>query len=356
MPMPYPKQAASIHVEQLGHELCIYNWQRKEVHALNLTAARVWQQCDGQTSPAQIAQTLQAELDLPDAQELVWLTLDRLEKAHLLAEAVVKRSGRRVLSRRQFLKSMGVAAALLPVVHSIAAPGPVEAQSPTQTVVPIATATPTPVPGATATPTVVPGATATATPVPSGSQTFDFTGAQQQFIVTAGVTTVTIQAFGAQGGAGGVDVGGGTPGTAANGGQVTATIAVTPGQILFVNVGGLGQVGGSGRPAVGGPGGFNGGAVGGDGGLFGVAGGGGGGASDVRQGGSALANRVVVAGGGGGGGANQGAGTGGAGGAGGGTTGAAGANGNLGGAGGGGGTQAAGGAGGTGVSTGADGA
>ena len=50
--MPYPKQAASTHVEQLGSELCIYNWQRKEVHALNPTAARVWQQCDGQTSLA----------------------------------------------------------------------------------------------------------------------------------------------------------------------------------------------------------------------------------------------------------------------------------------------------------------
>jgi hypothetical protein len=187
--MPYPKQAASIHVEQLGHELCIYNWQRKEVHALNLTAARVWQQCDGQTSPAQIAQALQAELDLPDAQELVWLTLDRLEKAHLLAEAVVKPSGRRVLSRRQFLKSMGVAAALLPVVHSIAAPGPVEAQSPlptriptvtaaatataipTATVVPGATATPTPLPGATATPTVGRGATATPTSTPTATPT-----------------------------------------------------------------------------------------------------------------------------------------------------------------------------------------
>jgi hypothetical protein len=174
--MHYPKQAASIHVEQLGHELCIYDWQRKEVHALNLTAARVWQQCDGQTSPAQIAQTLQAELNLPDAQELVWLTLDRLEKAHLLAQAIVKPSGRRVLSRRQFLKSMGVAAALLPVVHSIAAPGPVEAQSPTPTVVPTATTrptqvttTPTPLPGATA--TAIPTATTTSTPLPGATAT-----------------------------------------------------------------------------------------------------------------------------------------------------------------------------------------
>jgi hypothetical protein len=179
MPMPYPKQAASTHVEQLGDELCIYDWQRKRVHALNLTAARVWQQCDGQTSPAQIAQALQAELDLPDAQELVWLTLDRLEKAHLLAEAVVKPSGRKVLSRRQFLKSLGVTAALLPVIHSIVAPGPVAAQSPTPTALPIDTPVPlTPVPTdtqvpstATPTDTQVPVATPTSTITPTSGPT-----------------------------------------------------------------------------------------------------------------------------------------------------------------------------------------
>src|SRR5438552_19033755 len=108
--MHYPKQAASIHAEQLGHELCIYNWQRKEVHALNPTAARVWQQCDGQTSPEQIAATLAAELNVPDAEELVWLTLSKLEQAHLLAEEVVKPARRRVLPRREFLK-LGIAAA-----------------------------------------------------------------------------------------------------------------------------------------------------------------------------------------------------------------------------------------------------
>jgi coenzyme PQQ synthesis protein D (PqqD) len=163
--MLYPKQAASIHVEQLGNELCIYNWQRKEVHALNPTAARVWQQCDGQTSLTQIAAMLQAELQVPDAEadELAWLTLAQLEKAHLLHEDVVKPARRKVLPRRAFLK-LGIAAALLPVVHSIVAPTPVAAQSP----LPTATASPLP-PIATASPTSGPTATPTDTPTPTST-------------------------------------------------------------------------------------------------------------------------------------------------------------------------------------------
>src|SRR5215203_3762902 len=163
--MPSPKRAATVHVEQLGDEVCVYDWQRKEVHALNPTAARVWQLCDGQTSPAQIAATLQAELNVPDAEELVWLTLSKLEKAHLLAEPVVKPARRKVLPRRAFLK-LGIAAALLPIVHSIVAPTPVEAQSP----VPTNTPTITPV-AATATATQIGAPTATATAVATATTT-----------------------------------------------------------------------------------------------------------------------------------------------------------------------------------------
>jgi hypothetical protein len=126
--------------------------------------------------------------------------------------------------------------------------------------------------------------------------TFSFTGAADSFTVPAGVTSVMVVAFGAQGGSSQDGVSGGL------GGQATATISVTPGETLQVNVGG--------RPSTGNPanGGFNGGGPGGAAtGTFGalVAGGGGGGASDVRQGGAALANRVVIGGGGGGGGGNS---------------------------------------------------
>lgn len=133
--------------------------------------------------------------------------------------------------------------------------------------------------------------------------TFNFTGAQQSFTVPSGVTTITVDAQGAQGGANG-----------GLGGRAVATIPVTPGEVLEVWVGG--------RPTQEiGPGGFNGGgAV-----VIEPCGSGpsyswpGGGASDIRRG-SGYANRLIVAGGGGGQGWSTGLG-----GAGGGTTGTDGA-------------------------------
>jgi hypothetical protein len=133
-------------------------------------------------------------------------------------------------------------------------------------------------------------ATITVTPVttPTGTVTFNFTGALQTWVVPSGVTSVNIQAFGAQGNANaaGVSFGG-------LGGSATGTLAVTPGETLFINVGGGGATGATG--------GFNGGGNGGTTGTCLTAlGGGGGGASDVRQVANTLANRRIVAGGGGG--------------------------------------------------------
>lgn len=58
--MQYPQQSSTVHVETLNNELCLYDWERKHVHALNPTVAAVWQWCDGKTSPAQMAERLQA--------------------------------------------------------------------------------------------------------------------------------------------------------------------------------------------------------------------------------------------------------------------------------------------------------
>jgi hypothetical protein len=163
----------------------------------------------------------------------------------------------------------------------------------------------------------------------SGASTasFAYTGAAQQFTVPDGVTQVAIAAAGATGGNGL-----GASGTGI-GGLVTATIPVTPGEALTVDVGGAGNLKTRG---------FNGGGGGVDG------GGSGGGASDVRQGGTALSDRVVVAGGGGGSG-GTGSGGGGAGGLGGGIAGGAGdsSESSSGGSGGAGGTRSKGGAGGS---------
>ncbi|HYF45630.1 MAG TPA: glycine-rich protein, partial [Acidimicrobiales bacterium] len=141
------------------------------------------------------------------------------------------------------------------------------------------------------------------------TETFEFTGASEDFVVPADVCEVTIEAFGAQGGPGNA---GEEPGL---GGSATASIAVTPGETLVVTVGGQGAPGQpeetveaasdadvegaspEGGGGLGGAGGFNGGGDGGGNAENEDGGGGGGGASDVRQGGDGLEHRVVVGGG-----------------------------------------------------------
>ncbi|HOM21029.1 MAG TPA: glycine-rich protein [Ottowia sp.] len=161
---------------------------------------------------------------------------------------------------------------------------------------------------------------------------FAYTGAAQTWTVPAGVTQVTLDLRGAQGGASYVSATGLRQQDGGLGGQTQGSLSVTPGQVLNLYVGGQAADVGNVTPA---PGGFNGG---GDGGVYGA---GGGGATDVRVGGTALANRVAVAGGGGGG--NSGCPNHGTGGAGGGASGVAGV-GHAGYTPGGGGTQSAGGA------------
>jgi hypothetical protein len=127
--MLYPKRSVNVYEETLEWELCLYDWKRQRLHTLNPTAALVWQQCDGQTSPADIAARLEAELSTPHADKLVWLSLDRLAKAHLLEPKPVLPADRRY-TRREILKLAGVSLAVLPVVTSIVLPDPAAAQSP----------------------------------------------------------------------------------------------------------------------------------------------------------------------------------------------------------------------------------
>ncbi len=125
----YPRQSPTTHTEQLGDEASVYDWARAQVHALNPTAARVWRQCDGATSPDAIAAALRAGDGIPEAEAVVDLTLRQLARLHLLELPVESRADRPATTRR-WLLGRGVAAAMLPAIYSIVAPSPVEAQSP----------------------------------------------------------------------------------------------------------------------------------------------------------------------------------------------------------------------------------
>ncbi|MDO7845789.1 tail fiber domain-containing protein [Hymenobacter sp. M29] len=109
-------------------------------------------------------------------------------------------------------------------------------------------------------------------PGTSAQLTFNYTGGPQIFAVPRGVTSLQVDMAGSQGA--GVSCSGCF--ASGRGGRVQATLAVTPGQILSIEVGAVGYNGGGGGSVPGG------------------------GATDIRIGGTALANRVLVAGGGGG--------------------------------------------------------
>lgn len=134
--------------------------------------------------------------------------------------------------------------------------------------------------------------------------TFGFTGARQTFVVPAAVTSVRAVAVGAPGGSARFAAGG-------HGALMAADVSVTPGETLYVEVGGPG----AGYADCCATGGFNGGGFGASF-TFGTVagssanGGGGGGASDVRtvdpsSAGSLNSRLVVAAGGGGGGGGDD---------------------------------------------------
>ena len=119
--MKNPQKAQTLHIETLNDELSVYDWQRLQMHSLNPTAAKVFELCDGQTSPAQMAKRLEA----PEA--VVWQSLDELGNAHLLSDVPEKPAQYQSMTRQQFLK-LGGAVALASIV-SIVVPRPAAAQT-----------------------------------------------------------------------------------------------------------------------------------------------------------------------------------------------------------------------------------
>jgi hypothetical protein len=125
--IPPPARRAGLLVQALEDEVLVYDTERHQAHCLNRTAARVWERCDGQATVADLARRLAQEFEAPVAPAAVWLAVERLGRARLLAERPHPPGG---LSRREVLKQLGVAAALaLPLVTTIRAPAAAQGAS-----------------------------------------------------------------------------------------------------------------------------------------------------------------------------------------------------------------------------------
>lgn len=118
--MEFPKRITSVSTTAVGDGLAVLSGGRKYV--LNATSAMVFQHCDGQNSPEQLAEILRRKFNLQpaEAEHLTQLALEELETAQLLQPAAIHPA---TLSRRQALTTfatLGLSLALIPLVKQVA--------------------------------------------------------------------------------------------------------------------------------------------------------------------------------------------------------------------------------------------
>ncbi len=105
-----------------------------EAHALNQSAAAVFDLCDGKTSKSEIAAEIQRRTGLPADEEIVELALAELVDAGLVV--VDEPESPFTISRRSLVRRLSLSAAavmMLPVVETILVPPAAAQVSPTTT-------------------------------------------------------------------------------------------------------------------------------------------------------------------------------------------------------------------------------
>src|SRR5689334_9384226 len=111
--------------EDLEDELLVYDSRTDVAFSLNPSAALVWRNCDGKRSPRDLVRVLEKDLGGVADEDMVLVALDSLVEHGLIESGYECRdpSATRI-NRRRFIGRVGVAAAAVPVVASMAVPAP----------------------------------------------------------------------------------------------------------------------------------------------------------------------------------------------------------------------------------------
>ena len=174
------RRVEGLQFERVADEILAVKPATLEAHALNQSAAAVFDLCDGKASKSEMAAEIQRRTGLPADEEIVELALAELVDAGLVV--VDDPEPPSTISRRSLVRRLSLSAAavmMLPVVETILVP-PAAAQAsptPTSTATALATSTSTSTATATRTATVTAtatqSATATRTKAPSPTPTLN---------------------------------------------------------------------------------------------------------------------------------------------------------------------------------------
>jgi hypothetical protein len=111
----------------LDDELLVYDLDRHKAYCLNRIAMQVFRHCDGETTIPDMARRIGEAVSMPVSEDVIRLSLARLEKAHLLDSAAAQVFH---TSRREILSTLGRAAVVvMPLVTAIAVPTSAQAQA-----------------------------------------------------------------------------------------------------------------------------------------------------------------------------------------------------------------------------------
>lgn len=109
-------------IKELPDEVLVYDLKRDKAHCLNHTAAFVWNNCDGRTTPSQIAKLMQEQWHTAVSEDAVWFTLSKLSKAELLEDQIRIPESKVGMSRRSAMRRIAFGSLMVPVVMTLVAP------------------------------------------------------------------------------------------------------------------------------------------------------------------------------------------------------------------------------------------
>jgi SAM-dependent methyltransferase len=124
------RRVEGVQIEHAADEILVMRTATWEAHALNRSAAAVYERCDGKTSRSEMAAEIRGRTGLPADDEIVDLALAELVDAQLVV--LDDPEPRSNISRRSLIRRLALSsrvASMLPVVETILAP-PVDAGAP----------------------------------------------------------------------------------------------------------------------------------------------------------------------------------------------------------------------------------